>query len=153
MPARRTAATPCAPPGGVGDRRATRVKVRRRAVTAAVGLAAYLAVFVTSPAWHIHAGGDRCCETATEAPAAAACGHSHAHAGHDRRPADVPTPPAPSGGDDCDLCDLLAQCPLPVTPPALADAGEPLPAVAAETYRNAEEAFLRTWSARGPPRA
>ena len=152
MSPRRTADAPRPAAGRRPASRAVRVKARRRALTAAVGLAAYLAVFVSSPAWHTHAEGGGCCD-AVAATAKTACGGGETCCCADRPPADDPAPPAPVGGHDCDLCDLLAQCPLPVTPPALADAGDPLPTRPADIYENAEEAFLRTSSARGPPRA
>ena len=134
------------------------MKNRRRAFAAAVGLAAYLVVFVSSPGWHAHADGGACdgrCEPAAESDVGGHCRALDSHAGHDHREPTAKTdePPDPVGGHDCRLCDLLAQCPLPVTPPVLADAGAPLPSRPADLYQSAEEAFLRTSSARGPPRA
>ena len=160
MPPARTAAA--------ARSREVRLERRRCAFPALLGLAAYLTVFVTAPAWHHHAGHDHAAhghageeETGNDRPAVAAksaCGHHH----HDHGPAadDEPRSPGEPGGDghdqgdghDCRLCELLAQCPLPVAPPAVADAGEPLPPVAAAVPPGQRAISFGAWDARGPPR-
>ena len=172
MSARRTAATARAAGPAGGGPRAIRVKARRHAATAALSLAAYLTVFVTAPAWHDH-GTHVGCEAGCPASSqTAGCGaqcprldrHEHAHPGHEREgcrlaasetagETEERAPGSPPVGHDCDLCDLIAQCPLPVAPPALMTLSEPLPATAAVGDESAEVAFLRTRTARGPPRA
>ena len=149
MPSPRPPAATRPAPRRRAASRAVRVE-RRQFVTAAVGLAAYLAVFVTSPAWHDHADGHACGGDA-KAAEVADCGHGHGegHGAHEHGT----EPVHPIGGHDCELCDLTAQCPLPVTPPAVADAGGPRPDPVRPVDEGAEPRFLRTSSARGPPRA
>ena len=137
----------------------------RTTLTATVGLAAYLTVFVTAPAWHDHDGHghaghdhaghthDHAGHTHEAAEEEEVTGCDHVHAAADRPTAEEGAPADPHGGHDCRLCELLAQCPLPVTPPAVADAGDPLPSAAAIGDGGAEAKFLRTHAARGPPRA
>ena len=128
-------------------------------LAAVTQLAAYLTVFVTAPAWHSHGEtGAAAADEPARVAAHAGCGHRHG-----------PVPPAGGedaasrgcdhgdrdhapGEPDCGLCDLLAQCVLPVTAPAVADLGEPLPAFLPPAAADRRAVFLRTHRSRGPPR-
>ena len=156
------ARTPAATAPGVrrsGRRHGTRLKRRGRAAATALGLAAYVTVFVTAPAWHQHGhdhvghahgphGGG---STPAVAAEPAGCGHHHGHAHPIAAEGESQTPPA-DGGHDCRLCELIAQCPLPVAPPAVADLGEPLAETVAAAPPGQRAVSFGVREARGPPR-
>ena len=138
MPPPRTAAAP-------------RPASRRFRAAACFGLAAYLTVFVTAPAWHTHEGHDHAAHGG-EAEAKEAC-DGHAHHGHDHAE-ETPAAPAGSHGDhDCPVCELIGTPVAPAAPPAVVALSEAPPSLIPPAAPDRRAAFLRTTHARGPPRA
>ena len=123
-----------------------------------LGLAAYLTVFVSAPAWHSHdaAGGEPAtpvCPAGSHAHGSDGPGHLHTASDTGSNPVGPCDGHGHAPGEDCSLCELIAQCPLPVSAPAVEDGPEPLPLAIAPAASAAPQAFYGTDRARGPPRA